>query len=100
MKKKNIVIEASYFGNIRKCLHLNKGNNYKYINSEIVSRKQVLLKTTDQTYITGYDYINGKNKFLNTYPTKEGELFVDEKSLVKTDSYIYEDKIPEKSLHL
>lgn len=100
MKKKKIVIEASYFGNIRKCLHLNKENNYKYINSEIVSRNQFLLKTTDNIYMTGYDYISGKNNFLNANPTKEGELFVDEKSLVKADSYIYEDKIPKKSLHL
>ena len=99
MKQKKIVIETTYFGSIRRCLHLNKENNYTYINSELVSKDIMLLKTSDERFITGSDYINKKNKFLNTKPSTEGELYVDENSLLPVNE-IEEAKIQKKSLHL
>lgn len=100
MKKKKIVIETTYFGNIKRCIHLNKEKNYIYINSEIVDQNRMLLKTTDGKYITGSDYVSKKYALLDINPIREGDLFVDEESLVLANSYLDEDKIKKKSLHL
>lgn len=102
VKTNDIVIVSTYFGSIRKCIHLTKENNYSYLNSQLVEENKLLLKTNDEKFITGSDYINKKNKILNTLPTREGELYVDKDSLVLASSCLTEDedKIKEKSLHL
>ena len=99
MKTKKLVIKTTYFGSIRKCISLNKENNYSYINSELVSENRLLLETNKGKFITGSEYVNKKNNLLSTTSNREGEIYIDKNSLVPANDSIGE-KINKKSLHL
>ena len=63
-------------------------------NTDVVEENAILIRIKDNVFVTLNDAINNgliKSKRLNTFPSKDGELFVDKKTIVPYYSEINND---------